>query len=199
MIIPGVTVKCPNKQRRSTGKTWGGWRGSEAGRRRADRWDMADPRQGSALPQGESPARALERTALCTCKQRQGTQEWPWEGAQVNVKLKPWKLSPKSKYAVTQSVRRLARTWLSYEVTCWHVLSNSLASHGLSVAFLLESQLAQQPGSGSRGQSCPRGYLFHETYSPQSWLADVTMPPFPSSKMSWYAFLVSVWQTRGNI
>lgn len=50
-----------------------------------------------------------------------------WDKAQAHVKRKLWKLNPKSKYAVTQSVRRLARVWLPYEVTCWHVLSNSLA------------------------------------------------------------------------
>ena len=95
---------------------WGVWH-------TRDSWSW----QGCALPRGDSQALTLGGTALWACKQRQGTQEGPWECAQEDMKLKPWKLSSKSKYAVTQSTRRLARIWLSYEVTCWHVLSNSLA------------------------------------------------------------------------
>lgn len=88
---------------------------------------------GRVLPRGEPSSGSWKNCSLHLQAEagHTGGALRGWEYAQANVKLKLWKLSPKSKYAVTQSVRRLARVWLSYEVTCWHMLSNSLACPGL--------------------------------------------------------------------
>lgn len=125
--------------------------------------ETAEPWPSSVLPARESQVLALRRAALFICKQRQGTQEGPpggWECAQANVKPKPWKLSPKSKYAVTQSVHRLARAWLSYEVTRWHALRNSLACPWLISGIPSWVNTDPQPGWERTLQPLPRGLRF---------------------------------------
>lgn len=170
MTIPGMTIKCPI----ATGDTrhpncW------PLGKKRAMKtqcWPDEGYRQmrllipGRVLHYLQGQGKLLFLQELLSPLAGRGRAHRGALGgqayAQTNVKLKLWKLSLKSKYAVRQNVHRLACIWLSSEVTGWHVLSNSLACLWLVSAIPTRLTTGQQPGSGSRDQRCPRGCLFYE-------------------------------------
>lgn len=105
--------------------------------RSADRWDSWSLAEFGITSKGEPSSGCWKNYSLHLQAETgpKGGALGSWGWARANVKLKLRELSPKSKYAVTQSVRRLAGVWLPYEVTCWHVLSNSLACLSLVIGI----------------------------------------------------------------
>lgn len=207
MTIPGKTIKCPNRKRTlrhphrwPTGKNQDVWRSGASWNEECDVRETADPGRALHHPEGTAKLWLLEDLLSALASRGGAPQEGPWECAQENVKLKPWKLSPKSTYAVTQIARRVARIWLSYEVTCWHVLSNSLACPRLVAG--IPSWVTTGPTAWLREQGASAVQEAVFSMKPTAHGPDLLMSPcllFHPPGWAGRAFPVSVWQAWGNI